>query len=513
MPPAHVTLTVVTVILDLRVLPGPNPDIGGPAVRLTTTAPWGALGQTIDTVMQAATAVGLPLDGEQIVNRPTDDGFVLAWPVSDRGLAEAHVGAVRALLYEAPVPDTDLGPPQPFDLIDPAVPCVAISGTNGKTTTTRLIAHCARTAGLSTAWSSTDGVFRDGQLILAGDYSGPAGARRVLGEPGVEFAVLETARGGLLLRGMSVARVDVAVVTNVGSDHLGSHGINTVEQLATVKATVVRVVDPAGWTVLNADEPLVRHMAQQSPGRPWFFGLASEPVGERFTTVRDGHVVVEGTLNSDLGPVRAMPVTVGGHASFNVANVLAAASAALAAGISVEHVRAALRTFRPDSTLSSGRFNCWVVAGRLVVLDMAHNTESLREVLTTARHLTGSGRLWVGFGTAGDRDDEVLQGMGFAAADLADEAFPLDKPGYVRDRTVEEMRAQFLAGMAVAGSEQTECFDSELHALTSLVERSTVGDVIVITVAEQLHELEQWLLARDGVEVDPARWTGGGQTL
>ncbi|HQR79277.1 MAG TPA: Mur ligase family protein [Actinomycetota bacterium] len=502
----------MTVILDLRVLPGPNPDIGGPAVRLTMAAPWDALGQTTDAVRHAATAVGLPLDPHQIVHRPTDDGFVLAWPVADRGLAEAHAEAVRALIYEAPVPEPRNMPAQPFELLDPAVPCVAISGTNGKTTTTRLIAHCARTAGLSTAWSSTDGVFRDGQLVVAGDYSGPGGARRVLGEPGVEFAVLETARGGLLLRGMSVGRVDVAVVTNVGADHLGSHGINTIEQLATVKATVVRVVDPAGWTVLNADEPLVRHMAEQSPGRPWFFGLDSEPIGERFTTVRGGHVVVQGSLNADLGPVAAMPVTVGGHARFNVTNVLGAASAALAAGIGIDHVRTALRTFRPDSTLSSGRFNCWVVAGRLVVLDMAHNTESLREVLTTARHLTGTGRLWVGFGTAGDRDDEVLQGMGFAAADLADQAFPLDKPGYVRDRTIEEMRAQFLAGMAVAGSEQSECFDSELHALTALVERSTRGDVVVITVAEQLHELEQWLLARDGAEVDPARWAAAGRT-
>lgn len=498
----------MTVIVDLRVLPGPNPDIGGPAVRLTMAAAWDALGQTTDAVMHAATAVGMALDVDQIVHRPTDDGFVLAWPVADRGLAEAHAAAVRALLYEAPVPDWQAGPAQSFDLIDPAVPCVAISGTNGKTTTTRLIAHCARTSGRSTAWSSTDGVFRDGRLMAAGDYSGPGGARRVLGEPGVEFAVLETARGGLLLRGMSVRRVDVAVVTNVAADHLGSHGINTIEQLATVKATVVRVVDPAGWTVLNADEPLVRHMAEQSPGQPWFFGLDSEPIGARFTTVRDGHVVVQGSMSEDLGPVRAMPITVGGHARFNVANVLGAASAALAAGISTEHVRTALRTFRPDSTLSSGRFNCWVVAGRLVVLDMAHNTESLREVLTTARHLASSARLWVGFGTAGDRADEVLQGMGFAAADLADQAFPLDKPGYVRDRTVEEMRAQFLAGMAVAGSAQTECFDSELHALSGLVERSARGDVVVITVAEQLPELEQWLLARDGAEVDPATWAG-----
>jgi cyanophycin synthetase len=494
------------VILDLRVLPGPNPDIGGPAVRLSVSDAWDGKDETVETVLRAASAVGMSLATDALVIRPTDEGYVVAWPVTDRGQAQAHADAVRALLYEAPVAPAHDQAPQPFDLIDPSVPCVAISGTNGKTTTTRLIAHCARTAGLSTAWSSTDGVFRDGELVESGDFSGPGGARRVLAEPGVGFAVLETARGGLLLRGMSVSRVDVAVVTNVAADHLGSHGINTVEQLAMVKATVVRIVDPEGWTVLNADEPLVRHMAEQSKGRSWFFGLDAAPLGERFTTVRDGRVVVEGSLSADLGTLADMPVTVAGHARFNVLNVLAAASAALAAGLPVKAVATALRTFRPDSELSSGRFNCWAAQGRRIILDMAHNTESLRELLTTAQRLTGTGRLWVAFGTAGDREDEVLQGMGFTAVDLADEAFPVDKPGYLRDRTTDEMRAQFLAGMAVAGSTSTECFDNELHALASMLERSAAGDVIVITVAEQLPQLQQWLRARGGEEVDPVQW-------
>jgi len=499
----------VTSILDLRVLPGPNPDIGGPAVRLTVAGPWDGLAHTLQCVVAAAGAIGMTLDPAEIVTRPTDLGYVVAWPVSDRAMASRHAEAVRALLEGEPAPSATRSTPQSFDLLDPQVPCVAVSGTNGKTTTTRIVAHCARTAGYSTAWSSTDGVFRDGTLVEAGDYSGPGGARRVLAEPGVAFAVLETARGGLLLRGMSVRRVDVAVVTNVAADHLGSHGINTVEQLAMVKATVVRIVDPAGWTVLNADEPLVRHMAEQSPGHPWFFGLDAERMGERFTTVRAGHVVVEGTLTADLGPVARMPVTVGGHARFNVLNVLAASSAALAAGVPLAAVRTALRTFRPDSTLSAGRFNCWSADGRLVILDMAHNVESLRELLGTARALAGGARLWVAFGTAGDRADEVLQGMGFAAADLADEAFPMDKPGYLRDRSAEEMRAQFLAGMAVAGSTSTECFDGELDALLDLLARSGRGDVVVLTVAEQLVQLQEWLTGHGGQEVDPAEWAYG----
>jgi len=139
---------------------------------------------------------------------------------------------------------------------------------------------------------------------------------------------------------------------------------------------------------------------------------------------------------------------------------------------------------------------------------MAHNTESLRELLTTARVLTGEGVLRVAFGTAGDRDDEVLQGMGFTAVDLADEAYPLDKPGYLRDRTAEEMRAQFTAGMLVAGAASTQCFDSEQLALVGLLDRSDPGDVIVITVAEQLQELEDLIVSRGGAEVDADRWSG-----
>ena len=495
----------MTQIQDIRVLPGPNPDIGGPAVRLTIAAPWDSSTGVVEQVIASAARIGMNLSPQDLVVRPTDDGFVVAWPVDDRSQAELHASVVEAVLRGATFVATQASDPaQPFDLLDPEVPCVAISGTNGKTTTTRLIAHCARVSGLSTAWSSTDGVFRDGTMVAAGDYSGPGGARRVLAEPGSGFAVLETARGGLLLRGMSVRRVDVAVVTNVAADHLGSHGINTVEQLAMVKATVVRIADPGGWVVLNADEPLVRRMSEQSSAPAWFFGLG-EPAGERFSTVRAGRVVVTGDVELDLGAIADMPVTVGGLARFNVLNVLAASSAALAAGIDVHAVREALRSFRADSVLSSGRFNCWEVANRRVVLDMAHNVESLRELLGTARHLC-AGQLWVAFGTAGDREDEVLQGMGFTAADLADHAYPMDKPRYLRDRTAQEMRAQFLSGMAVAGVQGDECFDSELGALTELVSRAAAGDLIVVTIAEQLEALQTWLLTAGGREVDPAIW-------
>ena len=156
-------------------------------------------------------------------------------------------------------------------LIRPSIPVVAITGTNGKTTTARMIGHVARRAGLSVGWSSTDGVYIDGELIEAGDFSGPGGAGRVLRHPGVELAVTETARGGILRRGIGVAYNDVSVVTNISSDHLGQDGIDTLDQLAEVKAVITKITKPDGWCVLNADDPRTFAMRLGTKAQIWVF--------------------------------------------------------------------------------------------------------------------------------------------------------------------------------------------------------------------------------------------------
>src|SRR4029453_12313860 len=156
-------------------------------------------------------------------------------------------------------------------LIRPRIPVVAITGTNGKTTTARMIGHVARRAGLSVGWSSTDGVYIDGELAEAGDFSGPGGAGRVLRHPGVELAVTETARGGILRRGGGVAYNDVSVVTNISSDHLGQDGIDTLDQLAEVKAVITKITKPDGWCVLNADDPRTFAMRFGTKAQIWVF--------------------------------------------------------------------------------------------------------------------------------------------------------------------------------------------------------------------------------------------------
>ena len=175
---------------------------------------------------------------------------------------------------------------------------VAVTGTNGKTTTSRMIAHMARADGRLVGWSNTDGIYVDGELVEAGDYSGPSGAGRVLAHPGVELAVTETARGGILLKGIGLTRNDVSVVTNVSADHLGLQGIDTVDQLAEVKAVVPRITRKDGWAVLNADDPRVFAMRAVIKAQPWVFGRDPDSPairetlddGGRATTVIDGWV-------------------------------------------------------------------------------------------------------------------------------------------------------------------------------------------------------------------------------
>src|SRR5207237_9075671 len=188
------------------------------------------------------------------------------------------------------------GPPPPG--LRPAIPVIAVTGTNGKTTTVRLIAHLARAAGHTVAYTTTDGVYRDHELVEAGDYSGFSGAAKALAQPGVDFAVLETARGGILLRGIGTDHNDVAVVTTVTDDHLDQLGIRTIDQLAEVKATITRITRPDGWDVLNADDARVLAMRRQAAGRPWLFSLDPDHPALRTALAEGGRgiAILDGAL-------------------------------------------------------------------------------------------------------------------------------------------------------------------------------------------------------------------------
>ena len=404
-------------------------------------------------------------------------------------------------------------------VLTPPIPVVSITGTNGKTTTTRLVAHIAMTAGKKTAWSSTDGVVVMGEVVEPGDYSGPAGARGVLQTPDLEVGVLETARGGLLLKGMGVTHNDVSVVTNVSADHLGLQGIDTVDQLAEVKAIVTTVTKPTGWTVLNGEDPRAWAMRARSPGRPWAFALdPSAPAlreaidaGGRGITVADGDVTIlhPGGRTERLVPLRDIPATLSGLSVHNIANTLAGAAAALGLGLPAEAVIEGLRTFIPDEALNPGRMNIYSlpVAGgsASVILDLAHNEAGLEALLDVARGLTpAGGRVLLALGTAGDRTDEILAALGEIAGQRADVVVIAHKDKYLRDRTTADFETHFGVGLARTGRGSVPAYASELAGLEALAALAADGDVIAIMTHEQRLACVDWLHSRGATADLPA---------
>ncbi len=398
----------------------------------------------------------------------------------------------------------------------PRIPTVCVTGTNGKTTTTRLIAHLAMTAGRRTGWSSTDGVLVQGELVEEGDYSGPAGARTVLSDKSVEFAVLETARGGMLLKGLGTAYNHVSVVTNVSADHLGVNGIDTLDQLAEVKAIITRITRPNGWVVLNGDDPRVWAMRGRASGRPWCFAMSPESpalresldAGGRGITVLDGQLTVLSAGESPvrLLPVTDVPVTLSGLSEHNVANALAAAAAALAAGLSREAVVEGLRTFLPDADHNAGRMNVYSVPIQLghvtVVIDMAHNEAGLEALLSVARGLMAPGsRVLLGLGTGGDRTDEILVGLGEIAGLGADRVHVEHKEHYLRGRTMEGLEAKLREGMSRVGASPVTSSETELAGLMELLADARDGDVLAEMVHSERALLHRWLLEH-GARVD-----------
>ncbi|MDR6865036.1 tetratricopeptide repeat protein [Phycicoccus sp. 3266] len=394
-------------------------------------------------------------------------------------------------------------------IVRPTIPVASVTGTNGKTTTTRLLGHIGMTAGLRTGWSSTDGIVVQGELVEAGDYSGPAGARAVLSAPGVQLGILETARGGMLLKGMGVSHNDVSVVTNVSADHLGMQGIDTVDQLAEVKAIVTKATRPGGWAVLNGEDPRVWAMRTGTRAKPWVFTLRSDApairqaldLGGRAVTVLDGDVtVLEAGRDPDrLVSVLDVPATLSGLSQHNIANVLAGTAAALGLGIPRDAVVEGLRTFAPDDRLNPGRMNTYTLrrpdgAEITVIVDLAHNEAGLEALLDVAHGLTvPGGQVHLGLGLAGDRTDELLEAMGEIAGLRADRVVAAHKAHYLRGRTMEELESHLRAGLARAGVADIESYDTELGGLQALVPGAADGDVVALMCHSERAQVAAWL--------------------
>ncbi|WP_307853862.1 Mur ligase family protein [Nocardioides palaemonis] len=465
--------------------------------------------------------------------RPTSDPQVLvvAFPWRNRGRARALGEAVAHALDALPAPDLDAAvsaaaaevaaaePGERPTTITPRIPVVAVTGTNGKTTTSRMVAHIARTSGLVVGWSNTDGVYRDGVLVEAGDYSGPSGAARALGLPDVQLAVTETARGGILLKGIGITRNDVSVVTNVTADHLGLQGIDTVDQLAEVKSVVPRITRRDGWAVLNGDDPRVLAMRQVVSAQPWIFSrdpdspAVREALGHggRATTVIDGWitVLVPGADPDPLLELVDVPMTLAGLSRFNIENALAAASAALAIGLAREHVVEGLRSFRPDAEHNPGRMNFFSLPapdgqGVSVVMDLAHNEaglEALLEIMAGVR--PPDARLLLGLGAVGDRTDELIDALGEIGAKGSDILAIGHKAHYLRGRTMDEIDALLRAGAARVGVTDIDTYDTEVACLAALVDRAEPGDVVGLMCHAERQQAYDWIAEHGGTADSP----------
>jgi cyanophycin synthetase len=377
---------------------------------------------------------------------------------------------------------------------DRRVPIVSISGTNGKSTTTRLVTRILRQAGRHVGTTTSDGVLVDEVMVEEGDWTGPGGARAVFDRPDVDVAVLETARGGLLLRGVGYESNDASILTNVSSDHMDLQGIHTLPELAEVKATICRITRPDGWVVLNADDRYVAAIARSVRARVALFTLVGDRSrrvaahlarGGRAYLVRAGVAgEAEGRTWRPIAPVAEIPITVGGAARHNLANALAAAGGARALGASIEEVARGLRSFDAGVGSSPGRMNVFRRAERVVVVDFAHNEAGLVAVLDVADAIArGLGRASVAavVGTAGDRPDDTLRGMGRIAAGRVDRLALKETIVYLRGRTRESVLAELRTGAEEGGwRAPLPVYETEAAALTAELDRTPPGPEVLV---------------------------------
>ncbi len=379
-----------------------------------------------------------------------------------------------------------------------AIPTALVTGSNGKTTTVRLIAAMLRAAHRRTGFSCTDGLFVEGETIEAGDYSGPVGARTVLRLPDIDAAVLETARGGLLRRGLAVQRADVAVVANVSADHFGEYGVHALADLVNVKLAVARALDADGTLVLNADDEGLREAAIAFPESHHFklawFALdhdapplvAARARKEATCGLRAGHLVLSPPdgMPFDLGCANAMPISLHGRARYNLANAAAAALAAAALGIPPETIAEVLSRFGRHNADNRGRLEHWRIGGVDVWLDYAHNPDGLHGLLDAVA-AQRQGRLGLILGHAGNRLDADIRELAATAARFSpDQVLLKDIAGYERGRQSGEVAAVLRAALIEHGIPDTAIsfVAEEPDAARTLLGWAQPGDVLVLPV-------------------------------
>lgn len=395
-----------------------------------------------------------------------------------------HVAPSRGLPRNiaAPVIDMLFPPGTPS-----RVPILAITGTNGKTTTSRLISHICRQTGKVVGFTTTDGVYIDDYLVEKGDNTGPYSASMILKDPTVEIAVLETARGGILRSGLAFNQCDVGVVLNVAADHLGIGDIDTIEQMAKVKSVVAEVVSAEGYAVLNADDPLTASMAEKVKGRVAYFSMSPDnPIihdhirrGGMAAIYENGYLsILEGEWTLRIEEAVNIPVTMQGMAPFMIANALAACLATFVQGIDIELIRQGVRTFKPSVAQTPGRMNLFDLGHHHALIDYAHNPAGYEAVGGFVGNWSGE-KVGV-VGGPGDRRDDDLILLGKLSALMFDRII-VKEDNDTRGRRRGEVADLILRGISQEnGSLRPEVILDETEALEKALSTVSEGGLVVI---------------------------------
>jgi len=368
------------------------------------------------------------------------------------------------------------------------IPIVAVTGTNGKTTTTRLIAHMAKMKGFKVGYTTSDGIYIQNRMLMKGDCTGPSSAEFVLKDPTVNFAVLECARGGLLRAGLGFHKCDFGIVTNVASDHLGLKGIHTIEQLAKVKGVIPETVHKDGYAILNADDELVYAMRKTVDCNVALFSIdennphikSMAKVGGISAIYENGFITIcRGEWKMRVIKAINVPLTFGGKAIFMIKNVLPAVLTGYLNGFSIEDIKVSLETFIPSPGQTPGRLNMFTFENFQVLLDYAHNPAGLRALQDLTDRLDATYKVGIIAGV-GDRREEDTQELGSIAAEMFDEII-IRQDKNLRGKTENEIIKMLDEGIKKAGlNKKTSIIPSEKEAITYAIKNAKKGSLIVI---------------------------------
>ncbi|MFT6338316.1 MAG: cyanophycin synthetase [Halioglobus sp.] len=368
------------------------------------------------------------------------------------------------------------------------IPIIAVTGTNGKTTTTRLIAHMAKMKGYKVGYTTSDGVYIQNRLLMTGDCTGPASTEFVLRDPTVNFAVLECARGGLLRAGLAFKNCDIGIVTNVAEDHLGLRGIHTIEQLAKVKGVIPETVLPDGYAILNADDELVYEMRKKVECNVALFSLDENNIHIRAIQKRgglcaiyeDGFITIcKGEWKMRIMKAANVPLTFGGKAVFMIQNVLPAVLTAYIKGFSMEDIKMSLETFMPSPSQTPGRLNLFKFREFSIILDYAHNPSGMRALKQFTDNLEASHRVCIIAGI-GDRRTEDNNEIGSIAAEMADEII-IRQDKRLRGKTEEELISMLDDGIKMTDpNKKITIIPSEKDAILYAVKNAKKGTLIIL---------------------------------